>query len=100
MKAKEVSQVVAKIQVAIEHYNLTADMLFGAKVAAKKRVARADAKAVKKPVAKKIAAAAKYQDGAGHTWSGHGKRPNWFKDAIAGGMSADDLLIQRASLTN
>jgi DNA-binding protein H-NS len=28
------------------------------------------------------------------TWSGRGKQPRWFADALAGGKSADDLLIR------
>jgi len=27
------------------------------------------------------------------TWTGKGRQPNWFKAALAGGKSADDLLI-------
>ncbi|WP_424991320.1 H-NS family nucleoid-associated regulatory protein [Fluviibacterium sp. S390] len=27
------------------------------------------------------------------TWSGRGRQPQWFKDAIDGGASVDDLLI-------
>ena len=27
------------------------------------------------------------------TWTGKGRQPNWFKDAVANGKSADDLLI-------
>jgi len=88
LKAKEVGQVVARIQAAIAHYGLTADVLFGPKAAKKPR-------ASPKAVAKKAPAAAKYQDDTGRTWSGHGKRPNWFKDAITGGKTAEDLLIKK-----
>jgi DNA-binding protein H-NS len=34
---------------------------------------------------------AKYRDDAGNTWTGHGRRPQWFKDAIAGGKKLEDL---------
>ncbi|MEO9575173.1 MAG: H-NS histone family protein [Tateyamaria sp.] len=27
------------------------------------------------------------------TWTGKGRQPNWFKAAVSGGKSADDLLI-------
>ncbi|WP_415404203.1 H-NS family nucleoid-associated regulatory protein [Tateyamaria sp. SN3-11] len=27
------------------------------------------------------------------TWTGKGRQPNWFKDALANGKKADDLLI-------
>nr|WP_255511760.1 H-NS family nucleoid-associated regulatory protein [Mitsuaria sp. TWR114] len=35
----------------------------------------------------------KYHDGAGRTWTGVGKRPTWFKEALAAGKTAEDLLI-------
>jgi len=98
LKAKEAAQVVARIQEAIAHYGLTTDMLFGAKVAATQRVVRqGKAKTSAKASAKKAPASGKYHDGAGRTWSGHGKRPNWFKDAITGGKKAEDLLIKAAT---
>jgi DNA-binding protein H-NS len=31
---------------------------------------------------------------ATQTWSGRGKQPRWFADALAGGARADDLLIR------
>jgi len=31
---------------------------------------------------------------ATQTWSGRGKQPRWFAEALAGGKSADDLLIR------
>jgi DNA-binding protein H-NS len=61
--------------------------------AAKKRASEKAAakKAQGRPIVKK-AAKAKYQDGAGNSWSGFGPRPKWLKDAIAGGKSLEDLL--------
>lgn len=39
--------------------------------------------------------AAKYRNPARptETWSGRGKRPRWFSDALAGGKSEKDLLV-------
>ena len=39
--------------------------------------------------------AAKYRNpaDASQTWSGRGRQPAWFKDALAKGKSPDDLLI-------
>lgn len=34
----------------------------------------------------------KFKDEAGNAWSGRGKRPNWFKNALANGKSPEDLL--------
>lgn len=44
---------------------------------------------------KASAAAPKYvhPENPGKTWSGRGRQPQWFKDALASGKSADDLAI-------
>lgn len=34
-----------------------------------------------------------HPENPGKTWSGRGRQPQWFKDAIASGKSADDLAI-------
>ena len=47
----------------------------------------------RKAKAPRSAGAPKYHDGAGRTWTGVGKRPNWFKDALAAGKTAEELLI-------
>jgi DNA-binding protein H-NS len=89
-RAAEISGVVERIQEAIEHYGLTVADLFPGKAVRAIRGPKAAAKgrgAGKKPVA------AKYTDGNGKTWSGRGKRPNWFKDALAAGKTPQDLEI-------
>jgi len=40
----------------------------------------------------KTASKVKYRDEAGNTWSGHGRRPKWFTDAVAGGKTPEQLL--------
>jgi DNA-binding protein H-NS len=64
----------------------------GVAPAAKKRnsVKPAARTAPAKPIAKQTVRA-KYQDGAGNSWSGFGPRPKWLKDAIAGGKQLEDL---------
>jgi DNA-binding protein H-NS len=89
MRAKEIAGVVARIQDAIAHYGLTPADLFGTGAVAKKRGAAKPAGATKK-----APSPAKYRDDAGHTWSGHGKRPNWFKAALAAGKTAQDMEIK------
>ena len=38
----------------------------------------------------------KYRNPKGdETWGGRGRKPEWFKEAIASGMSEDDMLIDR-----
>ena len=94
MKAKEVAGVVARIKEAITHYGLTTQDLFGKSTAA--APSKAGGKRAAKPgKAARPPAQAKYQDDAGHQWSGIGKRPNWFKAALAAGKSADELRIRQ-----
>lgn len=42
--------------------------------------------------------APKYQSDDGRTWSGVGKRPAWFIEALAQGKSREDLLIDRSRI--
>jgi DNA-binding protein H-NS len=116
-KAKEAIGVIERIQKAIEFYGLTADDLFGAtpnmgrpseaggvkpKVGRPPKVDGAKPKmgrppmvsGVKTPTTKKAALPPKYKDETGNSWSGHGKRPNWFKFAIENGKTAEELLIK------
>ena len=110
VRQAEVAEVVGKIQDAIKHYGLTAEDLGlapkrrgrkpGAKAteaaAGKAQGSKAKPKrrfAAKKP--KKVGVA-KYGDGQGNTWTGHGKRPRWFLDALAAGKSAEELLLKAA----
>ena len=98
LRSREKADVVARIKEAIAHYDITVADLFGAAPArksARKAVAAKAGGRVRKAAAKKPGGNAKYTDGAGRTWSGVGKRPNWFKEAIAAGKQAEDLLINR-----
>lgn len=97
LRTKEISGVVARIKEAIAHYGLTPQELFGEAAVKKTRgkaAAKGEGKAARKPAAKKPAAPPKYRDEAGNSWTGHGKRPNWFKAALAAGKTAADLEIK------
>lgn len=88
--------MVARIKEAIAHYDITPDELFGGAKAKRGRTAVNAAGSVKKVrKAAKAAGVAKYGDGTGRTWSGVGKRPNWFKDALSAGKTAEELLIAK-----
>jgi DNA-binding protein H-NS len=89
IRAKEVKGVVDRIKEAIAHYDLTPEVLFGAAAPATKSRRKGAAKKAKKP-----ASPVKYRDAAGHTWTGRGKRPNWFKAALAEGKRLEDLLVK------
>ena len=38
----------------------------------------------------------KYRDGAGNTWGGMGKRPQWLRDALTSGRRLEDFLVAPA----
>ncbi len=107
LRATEVKAVVGRIKEAISHYGLTAaDLGFAPKRRGRKpAVGAVDSAPAKKRSAKGTASAAtkkpqsppKYENGAGQTWSGHGKRPGWFVDAIAAGRTPEDMLIKPAA---
>ncbi len=97
LRAKEAAGVIARIREAIVHYGLTvADLGLGsAKARAAKGAAVATtSKSKGKAAGKKAARTIKFTDGQGGTWSGIGKRPNWFKDALAAGKKPEDLLAK------
>jgi DNA-binding protein H-NS len=88
LRQKEVKEVIDRIKTAIAHYRLTAEDLFGGKVTTTTKATTKRAARAKKP------SVPKYGDESGNQWSGHGKRPNWFKAAIAAGKTPEDLLIR------
>lgn len=60
-----------------------------------KTAAKVQAKARAKPAARKSKAPAKYKnpDDASQTWSGRGRQPQWYKDAVANGVPEAKLLV-------
>lgn len=95
----EIAGVVARIKEAIAHYGLTAADLgldgspsrgAGDK---SKRTVRAKRHGSRSSSSGGRNSTPKYADGKGHTWTGVGKRPRWYLDAIAAGSTSDDLLV-------
>ena len=101
LRKKEVAEVVAKIKDAIAHYGLTAadlGLATGARKNAKVPAAGGDkpaGKQRKKAGPNPSARTAKYKDDKGNIWGGIGKRPDWFKVALAAGKTPEDLLAKR-----
>lgn len=116
LMAKEAAAVVGRIKLAIAHYGLTPDDLFGLSAVKAPKAPRAPkapkalnaAKAAKAPPAqvvkpvkpakpikavKKAPTPPKYRDEAGNAWTGNGKRPRWFLAAMASGKTPKDLEI-------
>ena len=88
----EVDGVIARIKKAIDFYGLTEQDLFEAQAKKMGRPKGVAGAAVKKVAKKK--AVAKFKDPASDkTWTGHGKRPGWFLQAIESGKKAEDLAV-------
>lgn len=81
-----------RVQREIELHDLTAEDLFGAgKSVGKGR--RAASSKMEKPTSASAPRAPKYGDKAGNSWSGMGKRPQWLKAALDGGVALESLLL-------
>lgn len=95
IKKKESKGVVARIKDAIVFYQLTpADLGFAAaRKAAAGPAKAAKAPAVRKGRGRKAAGKIRFRDGAGNAWTGHGRRPKWFVDALAAGKSREDMAV-------
>ena len=100
LRKKEMAEVIAKVKDAIAHYGLTAaDLGFGKGA---RRVGKSPpavggkfaSKGRKNAVAKPPVKVVKFKDDQGHTWGGIGKRPEWFKAALAAGKKPEDLLAK------
>lgn len=93
LRRKEIDGVVSRIREAIDAYGLTAaDLGFAAKV---KPAGKAAAPAKKRGrKAAKPAPVVKFRNEAGGTWGGIGKRPQWLRDALAGGKTLADFAVK------
>jgi DNA-binding protein H-NS len=95
LKRKEIPGVVARIKEAIAFYGLTAaDLGLGAAAARKAKTPKSPkGSPAKKSAAGKPPSVIKYGDNQGHTWSGRGPKPQWFKDALSNGTSEESLRV-------
>lgn len=88
IRLSEVQGVVDRIKVAIAHYDLTPEHLFGtARIGQKKKL---------NGKSQKVDNDAKYADGAGNVWGGRGPRPRWLRNAIGSGASLEDFRAKPA----
>ncbi len=95
LKRKETPGVVARIKEAIAFYGMTAaDLGLGAATGRKAKTPKSPKDSpAKKSAAGKRPSVIKYRDSQGHTWSGRGRRPEWFKDALSSGTSEESLRV-------
>jgi DNA-binding protein H-NS len=92
LRAEEVAGVIARIREAIDFYGLTAaDLGLGGRTRAKP-----DASAKKRggrPARRRVGAI-RYRDEHGREWTGRGRPPTWFKEALAAGKAPEDLSVK------
>jgi DNA-binding protein H-NS len=91
IKKRDVAGVVARIKEAIAYYGLTAQELGFGGAPARKTRGPGKKTGARKAKAAKPALPPKFRDAAGNTWSGRGRRPRWYVEAIAQGKTAADL---------
>lgn len=86
---------------AIAYYGLTArDLGLGAPGSPKAESAKpAKKKASRKAGKAKQPGTIKYRDAAGNAWTGVGRKPNWFVDALAAGATPESLRVDAAAAT-
>ena len=85
-KAEEKAAVLAHIRSAMEQYEITAEELTAAPKRGRKPGSTDSVE--RKPVAPKYQLDDK-------TWTGRGKQPLWVAEALAGGLTFEDLLIEK-----
>ncbi|MEO7150333.1 MAG: H-NS histone family protein [Burkholderiaceae bacterium] len=93
LKAKDFAGVVQRIKEAITYYGITTADVFGSGPARRAKKAGAP-RGARKTAKRKGALPPKFRDEGGQTWSGHGKRPNWYKSALASGKTPEDMLVK------
>jgi DNA-binding protein H-NS len=91
IKRRDVAGVVVRIKEAIAYYSLTPQDLGLGGAPARKTRGPGKKAAAKKVKAAKSALPPKFRDAAGNTWSGRGRRPRWYVEAIAQGKTDADL---------
>lgn len=86
LRRKEIDEVVGRIREAIAHYGLTAaDLGLSANGSSRgRRSVRAT---------RRRTSGVKFRDESGNTWTGRGRRPRWYVDAIAAGKTPQDLSV-------
>ena len=86
-KAEEKAAVLAQMRSAMEQYGITPEDLFT--TAKRGRKPGSTNSGERKPVAPK------YRNEAGETWTGRGKQPKWVAEALASGLTLEDLMIEK-----
>lgn len=120
LKARDRKGVIDRIRVAIAHFDITSHELglatgarrgpkpgrdsaqpnsaqpIDAQSSGARRGNGLAIRAMRKRQSGAPASAPRYRDAQGNTWSGRGKRPNWFKTELAAGRTLESLLVRDA----
>lgn len=91
IKRREVAAVIDRIKEAIAFYGLTASDL-GLQGRPGRPAANGTAPRTTRRTGKSRGKI-KFQDDAGNAWTGHGRRPKWYVDAIAAGKTPEQLAV-------
>jgi DNA-binding protein H-NS len=91
---KEVAGVIARIKEAISFYGLSSKDLFGPDEKKTASIKRGASKLPRKVTARKPAIPKFRDESSGNTWTGHGRRPGWFVEAIASGKPPEELAVK------
>jgi DNA-binding protein H-NS len=95
IRKKEIAGVIERIQEAIDHYGLTVQDLFGKSGSSVQTVSAKGSKVVKARSSRKkspVSFPKYYLDG--QSWSGQGRRPKWYIEALAAGKKPEEMLVQ------
>lgn len=95
LRQKEVAGVVNRIKAAIDHYQLTAADLGFESQAAKSKNSKRNGLASSSVRRRKTVGKIRFRDEHGNAWTGHGRAPGWFKDAVASGRTREDLAVKQ-----
>ncbi len=98
LRRTEIEGVVTRIRDAIKAYNLTAADLGLSSKPGRKPKSPTDAGSPfgkrKGTKGRKTPATVKFRNETGGTWGGIGKRPQWLRDALAGGKQLSDFAVK------
>lgn len=83
---EEKTQALKTIKELVERYHISPTELAGAYSRKARKLERGPYE--------RAATTPKYQGPDGKTWTGMGRAPGWFNDALASGKTKDDLLIR------
>ena len=84
-RTEELEEQLADMKARIEAYGIRPDQLFSK-----------EALAGEAPKPKRVRLPAKFALN-GHTWSGKGSPPNWYREALRNGKTPEQMLIHQPS---